>query len=70
MSCQACASTHQVEFPTEIAIHIPGRKNLDKPHVFASPKVQLCLDCGFSQFTSSETELRVLRERTAPSGAA
>jgi len=70
MSCKACASTNQVEFPTEIAIHVPGRKNLGKPHVFVFPKVLLCLDCGFSQFTALETELRVLRERTAPSRAA
>ena len=42
MSCAACASTNQVEFPTEIAIHFPGKKNLHKPHVLAFPKVLLC----------------------------
>jgi hypothetical protein len=70
MSCTACASANQVEFPTEIAIHFPGTRNPGKPHVFVFPKVLLCLDCGFSQFTVPETELRTLRQGAARSTAA
>jgi hypothetical protein len=70
MSCTACASANQVEFPTEMAIHFPSRKNPGKPDVFAFPKVLLCLDCGFSEFTVPETELRALRQGTAQSKAA
>ena len=69
MSCTACASANQVELPTEMAIHFPIRKNPGKPDVFAFPKVLLCLDCGFSQFTVPEAELRALRQ-TARSAAA
>ena len=70
MNCTVCASANQAEFPTEMAIHFPNWENLDKPQVLAFRKVLLCLDCGFSQFTVTETELRVLREGTAPSAVA
>jgi hypothetical protein len=70
MSCTACTSANQVEFPTEMAIHFPSRKNPGKPDVFVFPKVLLCLDCGFSQFTVPKMELRALRQGTARSTAA
>ena len=50
MGCACCASSNQVEFPSEIAIHFLGGENLALPHVFAFPKVIVCLDCGFSGF--------------------
>ena len=70
MSCALCTSANQVEFPTEMAFHFSGRKNLDRPYIFAYPKVLLCLDCGFSQFTLPETELRALRVEIKASTAA
>jgi len=30
MACELCAA-NQAEFSSEICIHFPGRKNLDKP---------------------------------------
>jgi len=48
------------EVSSEIAVHISGRENLDKPHVFVFPKVIVCLDCGFSEFSIAEPELRKL----------
>jgi len=66
MSCTVCASANQAEFPTEMAIHFSGRKNLDKPHVLLFPKLLVCLDCGFSRFTVPENELHVLRDGSAP----
>jgi hypothetical protein len=38
MNCPLCASSHEAEFSTEIAIHFDGLKNLDTPHVFISRK--------------------------------
>jgi hypothetical protein len=59
MSCKGCLSENQRRFPTEIAIHLPG---LSTPHVFLFPKVVVCMDCGFTEFSISETELRRLAE--------
>lgn len=55
MSCKSCKSKNQSEFATEIAIHLPG---LNTPHVFIFPMVVVCLDCGFTEFSIPETELR------------
>jgi hypothetical protein len=55
--CRSCASEKQREFATEINIHFSGRENLSKPPVFVFPKILVCLDCGFSEFTTSESEL-------------
>jgi len=63
MACARCASSNQVEFPSEIAIHFSGRENLGKPHVFVFPTILVCLDCGLSGFVVTEEELRLLRER-------
>lgn len=46
-------------FPTEIAVHLPG---LSTPHVLLFPKVVVCMDCGFTEFSISETELQRLAE--------
>lgn len=40
-------------------MHLPG---LSTPHVFLFPKVGGCLDCGFTEFSIPETELRQLAE--------
>ena len=66
MKCALCASDNQEELLTEMNIHFSGLKNLHKPSVLVFPKLQLCLDCGFSQATIPETELRVLRGETEP----
>jgi hypothetical protein len=41
-------------------IHFSGLKNLDKPGVWVFPKLFVCLDCGFSEFTVPEPELALL----------
>jgi hypothetical protein len=60
MLCVSCGSGKQSTFPAEMNIHLSGLKNLDKPGVFLFPKVLVCLDCGFSSFTTPETELALL----------
>jgi len=57
MSCPVCASSNQAEFSAEINIHFSGLKNLDRPSVLVFPKVVVCLDCGFAEFTVPEDKL-------------
>jgi len=56
--CRSCQSGDQVEFPSEINIHLPGIANLDKPAVFLFPSILICLNCGFSEFVIGEPELK------------
>jgi len=65
MHCVKCGSDSLSEFSSEIAIHFSARENLDKPHVFVFPKVMVCLDCGFSEFSIAEPELRSLGDAIA-----
>ena len=60
MSCLSCASGNQAEFPAEINVHFPSLKNLERPAVLVFPKLLVCLDCGFSQFTIPEKELALV----------
>jgi hypothetical protein len=60
-----CSSGNQTEFPAEIAVHVPGLKNLNKPIVFIFPKLVVCLDRGFTQFALPAPELVKLRENIA-----
>jgi hypothetical protein len=43
-----------------MTMHFPDLKNVNKPTVWVFPEVLVCLDCGVSEFTVPETELRVL----------
>jgi len=65
MSCKSCGSENLHKFGGEIAIHFPGRQNLDKPHVYVSAEIIVCLDCGAAQSAVPEAELRVLRKATS-----
>jgi hypothetical protein len=60
MYCAQCESSNQAEFNTEMMIHFSGLRNIDKPGVLVVQKVLVCLDCGFSRFTTSGTELALL----------
>jgi len=69
MSCKSCQSQNKREFNSEIAIHFPGLKGLDKPIVWVYPKLALCLDCGFAGFTVPESETRLLKESASSTAA-
>jgi hypothetical protein len=60
MSCRICNSDDQRNFNTEINVHFPGLKNLDKPTVFVFPEILVCMDCGFTELVIPESELRLL----------
>ena len=60
MSCKQCTSDKAKDLKGEIAIHFPGLDGLTKPVVWVFPKLLVCLDCGFSEFTVPERELNVL----------
>ena len=62
MSCNSCQSVNHRTFNGEIAIHFPGLKGLNKPIVWVFPTLLACLDCGFTEFTIPNVELRQLRE--------
>jgi hypothetical protein len=64
VACRSCASENQTELGAEINIHFSRPKNLDIPAVLVFPTLLVCLDCGFTEFTLEETELRqVLKVR-------
>jgi hypothetical protein len=65
MSCYTCNSDLQKEFPSEIAIHFPGKANLSIPHVFVFPRLLVCLGCGFTEFSIQQDDLRRLTEGSA-----
>jgi hypothetical protein len=48
-------------------LHFRGLKNLDKSGVLLFPNLQVCLDCGFSRFRTTETELALLAGGTSMS---
>jgi hypothetical protein len=65
MACTSCESENRAEFGAEINIHFPGRRGVDMPPVLVFPKLMVCLNCGFAEFTVAETDLRLLREGLA-----
>jgi hypothetical protein len=60
--CPFCRSVNQREFTAEVNIHFPGMKGLDIPTVWVFPRLAVCMDCGKTQFTISDTELSRLAE--------
>lgn len=65
MACESCGSANQTKFDAEVNIHFPGPRNLDELGFFVFPKLAICLDCGFTQCTLPERELRLLKEGLA-----
>ena len=62
MSCSACTSANRLEFGAEMIIHFPGKEGLDKPAVWAFPSLLVCMSCGHTEFTVSETALAELAD--------
>jgi hypothetical protein len=45
-------------FPAEINVHFPGFEGLSKPTVWVFPRLRVCLDCGFTEFTIPHAQRR------------
>jgi hypothetical protein len=69
MFCPHRASDTQAEFTAEMMIHFSGVRHIDTPGVLVFPKVLVCLDCGYSRFTTPKTELALLVMRSPASDA-
>ena len=69
MVCKQCSSDNQRPFTSDVAIHFPGLKGLDKPIVWVYTKLLVCLNCGFTEFAIPETELRQLAKDGATAAA-
>jgi hypothetical protein len=65
MACRSCGSKDQTEFASEVSVHLLGLQNVDKPTVLAFPKLLVCMNCGFTESTLTENELRQLGENPA-----
>lgn len=65
MFCMMCGSDHQLRAPAEINIHMPGLKHLDNPGVLVFPNLLVCLECGYSGFSTPQPELARLAEAEA-----
>jgi hypothetical protein len=70
MFCRSCSSERVAEFGTEMLIHLSGTENLGMPGVLIFPKVLVCLDCGFSEFTIPESDLASLARNTETNAVA
>ena len=60
--CKSCHSNNQSKFGAEICIHSPGLKGMEMPVVLLFPTLVVCLDCGFTEFSIPESQLRSLTE--------
>jgi len=60
MACRSCGSKEQRKFGAEISVHVLGVENVDKPTVWAFPRLLVCMNCGFTELTIAEDELRQL----------
>lgn len=65
MTCRWCGSDKQRRFKAEVAIHFPGLKGIDKPLVLVFLELLVCLNCGKTESTIPESELRMLTEGDA-----
>jgi hypothetical protein len=43
-----------------MSVHVLGVENVDKPVVWVFPKLLVCMDCGFTELTIAEDDLRLL----------
>jgi hypothetical protein len=58
-----CHFANTREYTAEINIHFPGMEGLTVPTVWVFPQLSVCLNCGFTQFTVPDAELKTLADR-------
>ena len=62
MFCPNCSSNALEEFSTEMMIHYIGIQKLNNSGILIFRKIFVCLECGFSYFTTPENKLALLRK--------
>ena len=62
MACRYCGSGNVSDFNADICLHFPGFTGLSKPALFVFPRVVVCLQCGFAEFTVPESQRQLLAE--------
>ena len=65
MACISCAAENEGEFLSEVDIHFPGLRNVDKRPVLVCAQLLVCLNCGKAEFTVPKGELDLLRRGDA-----
>jgi len=60
--CNSCASDNLAEFDSEVNIHFPGSRGLEKPSIFVFPKIIVCLNCGSMRSNLSLEETTTLQK--------
>jgi predicted nucleic-acid-binding Zn-ribbon protein len=63
MPCKKCGSEDQTEFGAEVNLHFQGNSERDKQAILLFPKLLVCMECGFTEFVISETDLPHLSMR-------
>ncbi len=51
MICSKCQSSSLSEVPAEIRLYSNGPRTQSYPPMSPSPNVQVCLDCGWAEFS-------------------
>jgi hypothetical protein len=60
VTCTSCGAVSVEEFESEITVHSPRLKNIDKPPVLVFGKLLVCLNCGKAQFDLQQPQLKQL----------
>jgi hypothetical protein len=73
MVCPKCQSTSLSVLAAEIRLYRDRPRTLSHPPMSPSPDVQICLDCGWSQFVVPRSWLsagwvRPIRPQAVPNG--
>jgi hypothetical protein len=58
-----CGSIRQEKFESEITVHLPKLKDIDKHPVVVAAELRVCLDCGTADFVIPSDKLAQLAER-------
>jgi hypothetical protein len=71
MLCPKCQSSSLAVIPAEIRLYRNSHRTLSHPPMTPSPDIQVCLDCGWSEFSIprswlSAGWLRSMRQLPAP----
>jgi len=65
VSCGVCGSTREQKFESEVTIHFPKLKDIDKQPMVLAPELLVCLDCGRAEFVVHGDKLARLGETNA-----